>query len=60
MGFGMYSPSDPPLLPHALHGYSKAVRGPAGVRRRRDPRARRRLISRATPGRSHARSSAWE
>ncbi len=21
MGFGMYSPSDPPRLPHALHGY---------------------------------------
>ena len=20
MGFGMYSPSNPPLLPHALHG----------------------------------------
>ena len=26
MGFGMYSPSDPPLLPHALHGYSKESR----------------------------------
>ena len=21
MGFGMYSPSNPPLLPHALHGH---------------------------------------
>ena len=26
MGFGMYSPSDPPLLPHSLHGYSKEAR----------------------------------
>jgi hypothetical protein len=26
MGFGMYSPSDPPLLPHALHGFNKESR----------------------------------
>jgi hypothetical protein len=26
MGFGMYSPSDPPLLPHALRDYSKESR----------------------------------
>jgi hypothetical protein len=23
-GFGMYTPSNPPLLPHGLHGYRKA------------------------------------
>jgi hypothetical protein len=27
MGFGMYSPSDPPLLPHSLHGYTNESRG---------------------------------
>jgi len=33
LGFGMYRPSNPPLLPHALHGYRR------GSRRKRQPDA---------------------